>query len=98
MSRPRWEGSCVDHGRKQRTGQVPQEIARMTAAELLDSAVRLGSLSVESKRLLSSIYIDGISGKEAASRHQITAGSVRVRCSRAVKELQRNLPQLLAAA
>lgn len=75
-----------------------QEIARMTAAELLDSAVRLGSLSVESKRLLSSIYIDGISGKEAASRHQITAGSVRVRCSRAVKELQRHLPQLLAAA
>jgi DNA-directed RNA polymerase specialized sigma24 family protein len=75
-----------------------QEIARMTAAELLDSAVRLGSLSVESKRLLSSIYIDGISGKEAASRHQITASSVRVRCSRAVKELQRHLPQLLAAA
>ena len=73
-------------------------ITRMTAAELLDSAVRLGSLSVESKRLLSSIYVDGISGKEAASRHQITAGSVRVRCSRAVKELQRHLPQLLSAA
>ena len=73
------------------------EIARMTAAELLDSAVRLGSLSVESKRLLSSIYVDGISGKEAAYRHQMTAGSVRVRCSRAVKELQQHLPQLLAA-
>jgi DNA-directed RNA polymerase specialized sigma24 family protein len=70
----------------------------MTARELLDSAGRLGALSVESRRLLSSVYVEGISGREAASRHQMTAGSVRVRCSRAVGELRRHMPQLLAAA
>jgi hypothetical protein len=75
-----------------------QEIAEMTARQLLDSAGRLGALSVESGQLLSSVYVEGVTGKEAASRHQITTGSVRVRCSRAVKELQRHIPQLLAVA
>ena len=75
-----------------------QQIAELTAGEVLDSAGRLGALSVESKQLLSSIYVDGLSGEEAATRHQLTAGSVRTRCSRAVKELQQHVPQLLAAA
>lgn len=74
------------------------ELAEMTARDLLDSAGRLGALSLESRQLLSSVYLEGISGREAASRHQMTPGSVRVRCSRAVGELRRRIPQLLAAA
>jgi DNA-directed RNA polymerase specialized sigma24 family protein len=74
------------------------QIAEMAVLDLLDSAGRLGVLSVESRLLLSSVYAEGISGREAASRHQMTAGSVRVRCSRAVGELRRHIPQLLAAA
>jgi DNA-directed RNA polymerase specialized sigma24 family protein len=74
------------------------DIAGVTAPDVLDAARRLGAVSVEYGRLLSSVYIEGMSGTEAASRHQITAGSVRVRCSRAVEQLRRHLPQLLAVA
>jgi hypothetical protein len=74
------------------------DIAGMTAPDLLDVARHLGAVSVEYGRLLSSVYVEGMSGTEAASRHQITAGSVRVRCSRAVEQLRRHLPQLLAVA
>jgi hypothetical protein len=74
------------------------DIAGMTAPDLLDAARHLGAVSVEYGRLLSSVYVEGMSGTEAASRHQITAGSVRVRCSRAVEQLRRHLPQLLAVA
>jgi DNA-directed RNA polymerase specialized sigma24 family protein len=74
-----------------------REIGEMTAQNVLDSAGRLGVLSVESRHLLSSVYVDGMTGREAASMHQISSGSVRVRCSRAVGELRRHIPQLLAA-
>jgi hypothetical protein len=74
-----------------------REIGEMTVQNVLDSAGRLGVLSVESRDLLSSVYVDGMTGREAASLHQISSGSVRVRCSRAVGELRRHIPQLLAA-
>jgi hypothetical protein len=74
------------------------DIAGMTAPDLLDAARHLGAVSVEYRRLLSSVYVEGMSGTEAASRHQITAGSVRVRCSRAVEQLRQHLQQLLAVA
>ena len=74
-----------------------REIGEMTAQNVLDSAGRLGVLSVESRHLLSSVYVDGMTGREAASVHQISSGSVRVRCSRAVGELRRHIPQMLAA-
>jgi hypothetical protein len=94
---PQLDEACEEAIRRESLDHQ-QQIAEVTAVEVLDSARRLGALSVESKQLLSSIYVEGLSGEEAAGRHQLTAGSVRVRCSRAIKELQRHVPQLLAAA
>jgi DNA-directed RNA polymerase specialized sigma24 family protein len=74
-----------------------RQIADLTAKELLDSAGLLGLLDGDSEGVLSSVYADGLSSEATAHRLQISAGSVRVRCSRAVKVLARHRRQLLAS-
>jgi DNA-binding CsgD family transcriptional regulator len=74
-----------------------RRIADLTAKELLNSAGLLGLLDRESEELLSSVYADGLSSEATADRLQISAGSVRVRCSRAVKVLALHRGQLLAS-
>ena len=73
-------------------------IAELTAGGLLDLAVGIGLLHPRSRHLLESVYADGLSGEVAGRRHGTSAGSVRVRCSRAVRHLARHAPQLAAAA
>jgi DNA-directed RNA polymerase specialized sigma24 family protein len=48
--------------------------------------------------LLVSVYVHELSGVEAAERHRMSPGSVRVRCSRAVRRLAEHAPELLAEA
>ena len=74
-----------------------RRIADLTANELLNSAGQLGLLDGQSEELLSSVYADGLSGEATAHRLQISAGSVRVRCTRAVKVLARHHLQLITS-
>ena len=48
--------------------------------------------------LLEIVYVQALSGVEAAERHRTSPGSVRVRCSRAVRTLAAHAPELLAEA
>ena len=73
-------------------------LASLTADGVLDIAAEIGLLGPTARHLLGSVYADGLSGQAAAKRHGTTAGSVRVRCSRAVRHLARHASQLAAAA
>ncbi len=48
--------------------------------------------------LLHAVYVDGLSGVEAAARHATTPGSLRVRCSRAVHRLAEHAADVAEAA
>jgi hypothetical protein len=74
-----------------------RRIADLTANELLNSAAQLGLLGGQSEEILSKVYADGLSSEATAHLLQISAGSVRVRCSRAVKVLARHRRQLLTS-
>jgi DNA-directed RNA polymerase specialized sigma24 family protein len=73
-------------------------LAELTGDAVLDLAVGIGLLDPKARRLLESVYADGLSGEAAAQRHGTSAGSIRVRCSRAVRHLARHASQLAAAA
>ena len=74
-----------------------RRFADLTAKELLNSAGQLDLLDGQNKALLTNVYADGLSSEATAHRLQISAGSVRVRCSRAVKVLARHRRQLLGS-
>ena len=69
-----------------------------TAVEVLSAGFRLRLIDEPTRRLLHSVYIDGLSGDEAARRHLTSPGSVRVRSSRAVKRLAAHAARLAEAA
>jgi DNA-directed RNA polymerase specialized sigma24 family protein len=73
-------------------------LTELTARDLLNSASKLGLLDKQSEELLSSVYEEGLSGEAAAQRHQMSPGSVRVRCSRAVRQLAGHRRRLVATA
>jgi DNA-directed RNA polymerase specialized sigma24 family protein len=73
-------------------------LAGLTGNAVLDLAVRIGLLDPKARHLLESVYADGLSGEAAAQRHGTSAGSIRVRCSRAVQHLAQHASQLAAAA
>jgi DNA-directed RNA polymerase specialized sigma24 family protein len=70
----------------------------MTAAQLLERARMKGILGVQAEALLISVYADGLTGRAAANRHGISPGSLRARCSKAVKKLAQHAPELWEAA
>lgn len=68
---------------------APAVIAAAHQLELIDDTAR---------RILTSVYVDGLSGAEAAVRHATSPGSIRVRCSRAVGRLSHHAAALAEAA
>jgi hypothetical protein len=75
-----------------------RRIADLSAKQLLNYAGLLDLLDMQSQELLTSVYAEGLSSDAVARRYQVSAGSVRVRCCRAVKVLARHRRQLLASA
>ncbi|WP_243033511.1 hypothetical protein, partial [Vibrio cincinnatiensis] len=51
------------------------------ARAVLDAARNLELIDEAVDAILTSVYIDGLSGAEAGQRHGTSAGSIRVRCS-----------------
>lgn len=72
--------------------------ARLDAVRVIEAGRRLRLLDEPAGRLLEQVYVRGLSGAEAARRHGSTAGSVRVRCSRAVQVLAAHAVELAEAA
>lgn len=75
-----------------------QACSQMEAAQVIDAGSRLRILDEPARVLLRLVYLEGLSGAEAAARHGSTPGSVRVRCSRAVRRLSEHSLALAAAA
>jgi hypothetical protein len=84
---------------RRRSGVQPDPGADdLDARSVLTAARDLQLLDDAASTLLASVYLEGLSGSEAAARHGTTAGSIRVRCSRAVRRLTLSAPALAEAA
>lgn len=70
----------------------------LTAVDVLDAGRRLRLIDDTTRGLLHHVYVEGLSGREAAQRAGTTQGSLRVRCSRAVRRLAAHAPALLEVA
>ena len=68
-----------------------------SAEEVLRAGVDRGLIDVPTHEVLVSVYVEELSGAEAAERHWSSAASVRTRCSRAVRRLVNHRDELLAA-
>jgi len=75
-----------------RTGEQP------SAEWLIAQAGRAGWVAPASVPVLRSVYCDGLTGREAASRHATSPAMVRYRCSVGVKALRAHRDELLLAA
>jgi len=69
-----------------------------TAVEVLSAGLRLRLIDEPTRRLLHSVYVDGLSSDEAARRHLTSPGSVRVRSSKAMKRLAAHAARLAEVA
>jgi hypothetical protein len=69
-----------------------------TATEVLQAGCRLRLIDEPTRRMLHSVYVDGLSSAEAARRHLTSPGSVRVRSSKAVKRLAAHAAELAEVA
>lgn len=69
-----------------------------SAREVIAAGRRLRLIDEPAGRLLEHVYLEGLSGADAARRASSTPGSVRVRCSRAVQVLAAHADQLAEVA
>ena len=70
----------------------------LEAAGLIRAGEQLRLIDPPTGRLLHAVYVDGLSGREAALQCATTPGSLRVRCSRAVRRLAEHASALAEAA
>jgi sigma-70-like protein len=92
-----WDAVLEQGARRQLLDHAAEQQA-VAAADLIDAGRRLRLVDEDTSRLLRHVYVDGLSGREAAARLGTTPGSLRVRCSRAVRRLAGHLPALVEAA
>lgn len=59
----------------------------LSAHRVLRTACELELIDDQTRRLLTSVYVEGLSGQQAARRFGISTATVRFRCSRAVRLL-----------
>jgi DNA-directed RNA polymerase specialized sigma24 family protein len=81
-----------------RVSDDPAMLQDPGASGLISAGYRLRLIDESTSRLLHAVYVDGLSGVEAAARHATTPGSLRVRCSRAVHRLADHASELAEAA
>ena len=78
-------------------GAVPED-EPLRADQVLRRGRRLDLIDGPTFSLLQGVYVEGLSGDAAARRHHTSAGTVRVRCGRAVARLAAHADQLIEAA
>ena len=69
---------------------------QLSAAGVLRAGRNRALIDDATHALLVSVYVDELSGSEAAKQHSTSAASVRVRCSRAVRRLAAHSSALLS--
>jgi DNA-directed RNA polymerase specialized sigma24 family protein len=72
--------------------------ADVEARRVLEASSLLRLIDNSSATLLQSVYVDGMTGAQAARRLHISAGTVRVQCSKVVRELAAHAVELAEAA
>lgn len=72
----------------------PVSSSRTRAAAAIDLATRRGMISPGNAAVLRSVYLDGLSGRQAAQRHAISEDLVRYRCSSSVKRMRLHAEEL----
>lgn len=70
----------------------------MEARRVLEAGILLGLIDDSTVGLLRSVYVDGMTSVEAARRFNTSAGMVRARCSKVVRELASHSVELADAA
>jgi DNA-directed RNA polymerase specialized sigma24 family protein len=70
----------------------------MEARGVLEAGILLGVIDDSAVALLRSVYVDGLTSIEAARRFNTSAGMVRARCSKVVRELATHSIELVDAA
>ena len=74
------------------------EQSAVRAGPLLDIATRLGLISDETRAVLVSVYVEGLTGVAAAERHGKSPGAIRVQCHSALRRLAQHGAVLAEAA
>ena len=72
--------------------------ADIEARRVLEAASLLRLIDHSSAAVLQSVYVDGMTGAQAARRLHTSAGTVRVHCSKVVRELAAHAAELADAA
>ena len=88
------QSACAERSPHDHSAAVPE----LTAVGVITTATELGLLDGPSHDVLLTVYSEGLSGRDAARRHQTTPEMVRYRCSRAVRRLAQHSHELLEAA
>ncbi|GAB3917313.1 hypothetical protein GCM10027613_17390 [Microlunatus endophyticus] len=65
---------------------------------MLRTAQELGLIDEPTRRLLLSVYAEGLSSVDAAERYGLSPATVRFRCSRAVRQMARHAMTIADAA
>ncbi len=73
-------------------------ISALTAGQVITAAFELDLINPLTSTVLFSVYHEGLSGRQAAARHQMSTDLVRWRCSKAVRRLARHAAELADAA
>lgn len=73
-------------------GTEPHGLGR----DLLLAAEQIGLIDATTAGILASVYIDGLSGRQAAQLHRTTPDMIRYRCSTYVRRLAEHRAELLA--
>lgn len=81
-----------------RQDQVDEPVPSMEAHRVLETAWELGFIDRDTRRLLVSVYADGLSGRQAAVAFGLSPTTVRYRCSKAVRTLAKHAQTLALAA
>lgn len=88
----------VDRQRARETADHAQDIAVLTAGDVIRAALELELIDASAGALLGSVYAEGLTSSEAAGRHSTSASMVRQRCSRAVRQLAKHSHEIASYA
>jgi DNA-directed RNA polymerase specialized sigma24 family protein len=80
------------------TRDPADQVVDLTARRVLRTAQELGLIDDQTRRLLVSVYADGLSSADAAVRHGLTPTTVRFRCSRAIRRMAHHASSIADAA
>jgi DNA-directed RNA polymerase specialized sigma24 family protein len=88
----------VDRARAREVVDHADEVAVLTAGDVIRAALELELIDPAAGAMLGSVYADGLTSGQAAGRHHTSAAVVRQRCSRAVRVLAEHSQEIASYA